>query len=152
MRRAGLPRKITLMRRTFRLRPTARRRLMWLVAFLLLWQQVAMAAYACTVAPAASATIAMHAEGRVMHDGCPSMDSMDHDSARQPLCRAHCHPDHAAQPDGRSGSVPPSVLAALPPPWPPLAQAFSTATTQAGSHRLRAPPPPPSLLFCSLLI
>ena len=39
------------MKRAFR--PRTRRRLSWLVALLLLWQQVAMAAYACGAVPAA---------------------------------------------------------------------------------------------------
>jgi hypothetical protein len=148
--RRGLPYDGHPMRRVFRLRPTTRRRLAWLVAFLLLWQQVAMAAYACTMAPVAQ-TMAMHAGDAAMHEACPSM--VDSHANGQALCQAHCHPDHVTQPDGRAGSVPPSLLAALPVSWPPLMQATVPArATPAWLHRLRAPPTPASLLFCSLLI
>ena len=139
------------MRRSFRLRPTTRRRLAWLAAFLLLWQQVGMAAYACTMAPAALATMAMHADGQSMHEACPSM--VDRHTNGHALCQTHCRPDQATQPDGRAGSVPPSLLAALPTSWPPLARAaVPSRAAPAWLHRLRAPPTPASLLFCSLLI
>lgn len=134
------------------LRPVTRRRLVWLVALLLLWQQVAMAAYACTLAPvpATAALVSSHGDMAAMGDACPPVPpgSTDH-----PLCQAHCHPDHAAQPDARAGSVPPSLLAALPPIWPMPALAASTSgNTPERLQRLRAPPPPASLLYCSLLI
>jgi len=139
--------------RFFRLRPTTRRRFTWLVALLLLWQQLAMAAYACAMVPQASTAMVMQAGAHTMHGACRSMDPPDQDSTSQPLCRAHCHPDHAAQPDGRAGSVPPSALATLPPQWPPLAQAIVFRRgAPAWSPRLRAPPPAASLLFCPLLI
>lgn len=141
------------MRPAFRLRPLARRRLAWLVALLLLWQQVAVAAYACVTAPASSGTVAvavaMHASSMAaMGDRCAGMTV-----PADPLCRQHCQPDHATQVDARSASVPASTLAALPPELP------SVAAVALPSHRallrrdqLRAPPPIPRLLFCSLLI
>lgn len=139
------------MRRMFRLRPTTRRRLAWLVACLLLWQQVAMAAYACTMAAPVAQTMAMHAGDTAMHEACPSM--VDRHANGQTLCQAHCQPDHATQPDGRAGSVPPSLFAALSPVGPPQVQVtVPDRTAPAWLHRLRAPPPPASLLFCSLLI
>jgi hypothetical protein len=140
------------MHRAFRLHPTTRRRFAWLVAFLLLWQQVAIAAYACTVAPPTAQAMAMHTgDGAAMHEACPSM--VDMHANGQALCQAHCQPDHATQPDGRAGSVPPSLFAALPPAWPPRLQAMvADRPTSAWLHRLRAPPHPASLLFCSLLI
>lgn len=141
------------MKRAFRLRPPARRRLVWLVALLLLWQQAAVAAYACVAAPASpgavAVTMAVHASSMAsMGDGCADMML-----PADPLCRQHCQPDHATQVDARSASVPASTLAALPPELP------SVAAVALPSHRalvrrdnLRAPPPIPRLLFCSLLI
>src|SRR3569623_413138 len=92
--------------------PRIRRRLTWLVVLLLAWQQLAGAAYACTMPPSAAAPVAMAGADRMaMEDTCPSM----HDAqSRPPLCQAHCYPDHAAQPDARAGAVPPSLFAALP--------------------------------------
>ena len=76
------------MKRAFHIRPRTRRRLAWLVALLLLWQQVAVAAYACATVPASPA---------------------------DPNCQQHCQPDHATQVDVRTASVPLNVLTALPP-------------------------------------
>ncbi len=141
------------MKRAFRLRPLTRRRLAWLVTLLLLWQQVAVAAYACVAAPASpgavAAAVAVHASSMAaMGDGCADMKV-----PTDPLCRQHCQPDHATQVDARSASVPASTLATLPPESP------SVATVALPSHRallrrdqLRAPPLIPRLLFCSLLI
>lgn len=76
------------MKRAFHIHPRIRRRLAWLVALLLLWQQVAVAAYACATVPASPA---------------------------DPNCQQHCQPDHATQVDVRTASVPLNVLTALPP-------------------------------------
>lgn len=134
------------------LRPVTRRRLAWLVVVLLVWQQLAMAAYACTLPPSAiaPAMVMTPSSPMAMEGTCPTM----HDSVPdRTVCQAHCHPDRAAQPDARAGSVPPSALAALPVYWP-----APTLTLAASGHaprrleRLRAPPPPATLLYCSLLI
>ncbi|KZC22408.1 hypothetical protein RHOFW104T7_00915, partial [Rhodanobacter thiooxydans] len=100
------------MKRAFRLRPLTRRRLAWLVALLLLWQQVAVAAYACGTAPASpgavAAAVAVHSSSMAaMSGGCMEMPAAPAD----PLCRQHCQPDHATQVDARSASVPASMLA-----------------------------------------
>lgn len=140
------------MRRLPCLHPRTRRRLTWLVMLLLAWQQLAVAAYACTMPPSASASMAMAGADRMaMEDTCPSM----HDApSRPPLCQAHCYPNHAAQPDARAGSVPPSLFAALPVTEGAVSPAALDLAAQAPErhYRLRAPPPPASLLFCSLLI
>lgn len=140
--------------RPFRLRPLTRRRLAWLVAVLLLWQQVMVAAYACVAAPAstgvAEMAVAVHASSMAaMGDRCAEMPAAPVD----PLCRQHCQPDHATQVDARTASVPASTLAALPPESPSVAAvALPSERTLARRDQLLAPPPVPRLLFCSLLI
>ncbi|KZC40552.1 MULTISPECIES: hypothetical protein [Rhodanobacter] len=134
------------MKPAFRLRPLTRRRLAWLVVVLLLWQQVAVAAYACVSAPAPVATTA--AAMVVMDDGCTDMTA-----PVDPLCRQHCQPNHATQVDARSASVPASTLAALPPELPSVAAvALPSHRALVRQEQLRAPAPIPRLLFCSLLI
>ncbi|MEP7184282.1 MAG: hypothetical protein ABI767_00470 [Rhodanobacter sp.] len=139
------------MARHFRLRCVSRRRLIWLVSLLLLWQQVALAAYACQVAPE---TI-----GQMTATTAVSMNSMDGDcpdmrgSPSNPLCQKHCAPDHATQVDVRPTSVPLSALTAVPP------MLMSVAIVSLQSDRFLARLDPrrtlpfvPRLLFCSLLI
>lgn len=140
------------MKPAFRLRPAARRRLAWLVVVLLLWQQVAVAAYACVVAPAAPATaalaVAVHSSSMAMADDCVDMTT-----AVDPLCRQHCQPDPATQVDARSASVPASALPAMPPVLLSVtAAALPSGRALVRRERLQAPPPIPRLLFCSLLI
>jgi len=146
------------MRRLPRFHPRSRRRLSWLVVLLLAWQQLAVAAYACSMPPGASASMPVAVAGAdrmaaghmTMEDSCPSMQE---GQAQPPLCRAHCSPEHATQSEARTGTVPPSLLAALPPLLPAVAVApalFSRAARQ--SHLQQAPPQSATLLFCSLLI
>ncbi|KRE87502.1 hypothetical protein ASG75_05090 [Rhodanobacter sp. Soil772] len=140
------------MKRAFHLRPRTRRRLAWLVALLLLWQQVAVAAYACTTMPASPAAVATQANApsmAAMGDGCAEMPA----APVAPICQQHCQPEHATQVDVRTASVPFNALAALPP------MSLSVAAVTLPSHRtlahlerLRTPPPTPTLLYCSLLI
>lgn len=140
------------MKRAFHIRPRTRRRLAWLVALMLLWQQVAVAAYACTTVPAPPVAVATQADASsmaAMGDGCAEMPAAPVD----PLCQQHCQPEHATQVDARTASVPFSALTALPP------MSLSAAAVVLPSDRillrrdrLRAPPPIPRLLFCSLLI
>jgi hypothetical protein len=133
--------------------PRIRRRLSWLVVLLLVWQQLAVAAFACAMpqGAAASAPVATAGADRMaMGDSCASMQE---GQSQPPLCKAHCSPDHATQPEARTGTVPPNLLAALPADWPVLpANATARAWRPERLYRLRAPPPPASLLFCSLLI
>jgi hypothetical protein len=135
------------MHRSFRLRSDTRRRVVWLALLLLVWQQLAVAAYACAMPP----STAMPGVGQMaMEAACPSMQG---EHGHSPVCQAHCHPDHAAQPDARAGTVPPSLFAALPVDPPALAANLGSITgAPERLYRLRAPPPPASLLFCSLLI
>ena len=119
------------MKRAFHIRPRTRRRLAWLVALLLLWQQVAVAAYACATVPASPAAVATQAGASsmaAMGHGCVEMPAAPVD----PICQQHCQPDHATQVDVRTASVPLNVLTALPP------MSLSVAAVRPPSHRAGA--------------
>ncbi|MEO7050261.1 MAG: hypothetical protein ABI128_01220 [Rhodanobacter sp.] len=140
------------MKPSFHLRLTTRRRLAWLVVVMLLWQQVAVAAYACGSAPMSSGTTMaqMHSSSLpVMSDDCGDVP----DASASPTCHQHCQPERAAKVAVPTSSVPPNTLVALPP------MLLSTAITIAPSNHAMAQSghlypwsPPPTLLFCSLLI
>lgn len=139
------------MARRFRLSYLSRRRLVWLVTLLLLWQQVALAAYACQAEP--------EAMGKVTAMTAASMDAMNgncadmHDASVSALCHKHCAPDHATQVDARPTSVPLSALTAVPPMLMSVAiVALQSDRSLARRDQRRTPPPIPRLLFCSLLI
>ncbi|MFC5582441.1 hypothetical protein [Rhodanobacter terrae] len=140
------------MKRAFHIRPRSSRRLAWLVALMLLWQQVAVAAYVCAGAPVSAGTVAAATHSfsmAAMGNRCAEMPAVPVD----PLCRQHCQPDHATQVDERTASVPFNALAVPPPMALSVADATSPSErTLARRHRLRAPPPTPRLLYCSLLI
>jgi hypothetical protein len=140
------------MRRTHAFHPRLRRRLTWLVMLALLWQQVALAAYACGVAPPEHAATAMSVSKSMGMDDACAQGMAQAPSAKHPLCQAHCQPDRTTQPDVRAGTVPPSLFAALPAVSPSLRMVRITTRAPERLERLRAPPPPVSLLFCSLLI
>lgn len=135
--------------RPFRMHRTTRRRLIWLVTLLMLWQQTALAAYVCPTVPEATPVAALMNSMPGMDDGCAQMQG----TSASPLCQKHCLPDRVTQVDTRTASVPLSTLMAIPP------LLMSVAVVALPSDRsirrideLRAPPPPPILLFCSLLI
>jgi hypothetical protein len=138
------------MRRTHTFHPRLRRRLTWLVILALLWQQVALAAYACGAPPEHATTAVSVSKSVGMDDSC--MAGMAQAPSKPPLCQAHCQPDHTTQPDARAGTVPPGLFAALPAALPSLRMVQITTKAPERLERLRAPPPPVSLLFCSLLI
>ncbi|WEN15769.1 hypothetical protein PY254_03600 [Rhodanobacter sp. AS-Z3] len=140
------------MTRPFRLRYVARRRLIWLVALLLLWQQVALAAYVCQAVPETMGQVTAMA-------AAPAMAAMDghcadmSDAAVSPLCHQHCAPDHATQVDARPTSVPLSALTAVPPMLMSVAVvALQSDRSLAQLDQRRPSPPVPRLLFCSLLV
>ncbi len=137
--------------RAFRIRPVTRRRLAWLVALMLLWQQVAVAAYACQTLPAAMeqmTTMTPPASTAAMDD-CADMPG----SRVTPLCQKHCAPDQVTQVDARPTSVPLSALTAVPPMLMSVtAVALQSDRSLARLDSRRTPPPIPRLLFCSLLI
>ncbi len=127
------------------------RRLLMAAVLLLLGQQIAMAASACAMDPAAMGPMLAAASAHsmpAMGDTCPEMQGT-HDRS---VCTRHCSPDPTAQPETRSASVPPSAFTLLPPQLPTLVAIPPTRFAPHGFHRLRAPPPSAILLYCSLLI
>ncbi len=140
------------MARSFRLRRVTRRRLIWLVALLLLWQQVALAAYACQAVPETMGQVTAMTSTAVMTsmgDDCTEMPN----APASPLCQQHCAPDHATQVDARPMSVPLSALTAVPPMLVSVAiVALQSSGNLARLDQQKTAPPVPRLLFCSLLI
>ncbi|MEO7065270.1 MAG: hypothetical protein ABI114_00015 [Rhodanobacter sp.] len=136
----------------FRLRRVTRRRLIWLVTLLLLWQQVALAAYVCQAVPETMGQVTAMTSttaATVMADDCVGMS----DTPASPLCQQHCAPDHATQVDARPMSVPLSALTAVPPLLMSVASISLSSDRALTRHELRQTAPPiPRLLFCSLLI
>lgn len=119
---------------------------------MLLWQQMAVAAYTCVSAPVPPATATMQ-----MHSSC--MPGMSGDCTDVPgaspsaICHQHCQPDQATGVEAPASSVPPNTLVGLPPML--LSTVVMTGPSNpamaqfARLHKRRAPP---TLLFCSLLI
>ena len=108
----------------------------------LLFQQVAMAAYACTLTQ-------MPAEPVVMAEDCAGM-GMEQARDAPALCAKHCSPDQTVLADHVAPSVP---ALALPPP------VFYLALNGSASHLAQVADvpvdrsdPPPRLRYCSLLI
>ena len=138
--------------RAFRLRPITRHRIIWLAVLMLVWQQFALAAYACAMVPAgAPPAMAMSTTTpmRSMGGSCAQMAGV----SNQALCQAHCAPDTNARPDPHTASVPPNLLTALPPMLPAVAMIASRSIhSPERQYHLRVPLPPARLLFCSLLI
>ena len=105
----------------------------------LLFQQVAVAAYACERAPAPLPTQAMR---------CAEMNMAPAAAPASALCEKHCAPDLSV----------PTDLAALDVPALALPPAFSLVlhAPSAQVHRAAVPvarsDPPPRLRYCSLLI
>ncbi len=140
------------MKRARHLRLRTRRRLSWLVAMMLLWQQVAVAAYVCAVAPAPAGAVATMVQAHstaAMGHHCAQMPASQGDA----LCHQHCQPDHATQVGAYTASVPVNALAALP-PTPSFATMVALPSNRfhARHDPWRERPPLPRLLFCSLLI
>ena len=135
--------------RPFRMLRTTRRRLIWLVTLLMLWQQTALAAYVCPTVPETTTTAALMNSMPGMDDSCAQMQ----DPSASALCQKHCLPDHATQVDARTASVPLSALTAVPPMLISVAVvALQSDRTLEQLDQLRTRPPTPMLLFCSLLI
>lgn len=90
-------------------------RFAWLALVTLLFQQVALAAYACQLNE-----IPDSSQQHVVMTDCESMAKPDPQAPA--LCEKHCHPDYSTTPDLRiaqAPALPPAhfdVRAALPPP------------------------------------
>jgi hypothetical protein len=130
-----------------RLRPSRRTRLrLTLLAVLaLLFQQTALAAYACSHAdmPVGNTAMAMHCEGMPMTQAEQS----------PALCSAHCAHQPVTTPDVHAPTVPPLLMPALL-PTPPLTLAALPAShaSNAGDAAWRLSGIPPTLRFRVLLI
>lgn len=119
-----------------------RLRFAWLGLLVLLFQQAALAAYACPMTETPPPPLALMA-------GCEGMEMPDPDAPV--LCDQHCQRDHLTTPVLRVAQVPPLALppmhfdlaASLLPPAP--AQYYEDVPTCRSD-------PPPAQRFCSLQI
>lgn len=117
-------------------------RIALVVIVCLLLQQVAMAAYACTMNR-------MPAEPAVMAGDCAGM-GMERAKESPALCEKHCAPTLAVAADHAVLGVPALAL-------PPLAFELTLAqpvshVTLAAAVAIDRSDPPPRLRYCSLLI
>lgn len=119
-----------------------------MVMFCLLFQQLAMAAYVCTLSASPAATL--------MTGDCAGIDmSSGHQASEHqrsdPRCAEHCADHATTTTDARLPAVPPLVLA---PASPTLLGTIAEAPEQATlpDPTVRRAEPPPTLRFCSLLI
>jgi hypothetical protein len=117
--------------------------------FCLLFQQLAMAAYVCTL-PTQQATMAMTGACADMAMSAPASHGPSA-HAVDPRCTEHCADHTSAVPDARVPTLPPLLL---PADWPALSVTMTDRperVTLPDASLLR-PDPPPSLRFCTLLI
>lgn len=127
--------------RSFRTR-SLRLRFAWLAVLALLFQQVALAAYACPISETPP-------EPQMVMTGCEGMEMPDPQAPA--LCDQHCLRDHVTTPDLKAPQVPSLVLlpldfaltSALLPPVE--AQYYEDVPTCRSD-------PPPAQRFCSLQI
>ena len=124
-------------------RARQRLRIALVVVFCLLFQQVALAGYACTLTQVPAEPTAM--------PGCAEMGMQAAKTLpASALCQKHCAPDHSITVDHASPTVPTLALAPL---------VFDHVYDQPRLHTalVAAAPisrsdPPPRLRYCSLLI
>lgn len=114
-------------------------RVAWVVLLSLLFQYVAVAAYAC---PVVSATV----QAVESTPDCVTVEKQD----RPLLCEQHCEPDDSTTPELRVAQVPPVVL-------PPARFDLVRSPPACSLEHYRSVPalavdPPPTVRFCSLLI
>lgn len=137
------------MRKRFHI--SRRRRVLWtaVVLFCLLFQQLAMAAYVCTL-PTTPADIAMTGDCAAMGMTSKAKTSLPHQST-DARCTEHCAGNATSAHDVRLPTVPPLLL---PLASPALLGTVVHAPDQAPlpDPALHRPDPPPALRFCSLLI
>lgn len=129
-----------------RMRRTKRPSLFWLLALLLLWQQVVLAASLC---PMPSGHLMAAAAMPASQSDC--MHGMQ-GHADPSLCAQHCAQGSLVQSDARLPNVPGSLLPPLAPAMPSVAMLPRAESSFASAFQLQAEHPPFRLLFCSLLI
>ena len=132
------------MTRGFRPNRRTRLRLVLLAVLAMLFQQVALASYACSTVDMPVSNVGMTAHC----DGMP----MTHGQQNQALCSAHCAHQALTTQDAHAPTVPPLVMHALLPA--PIVLATSPATYAAREHAAvwRLSGIPPALRFRILLI
>jgi hypothetical protein len=138
------------MRKRFHI--SRRRRVLWtgIVLFCLLFQQLAMAAYACTL-PTAATNVAMTGDCAAMGMGSKARPLTAHHLSTDPRCAEHCSGNTVSAHDANLPTVPPLLLASV---SPTLLGTIAQAPDQVAlpSTALHRSDPPPTLRFCSLLI
>jgi hypothetical protein len=105
----------------------------------LLFQQVAVAAYACDFAPAKAPAPSGH---------CADSIAAPAPAKVSPLCEKHCTPDVSVLSDAATPAVP----ALSPPPAFSLVLGEPLAQLHEASTPITQSDPPPRLRYCSLLI
>lgn len=127
-----------------RLATRRRFRLVFVVIACLLFQQVALAAYACPLvlvsAPAEAPAMTGHCAGTGMP---PQADP-------SPLCAKHCAPDMPAPADHAAPSVPALALPA--PSFEVVLATRAACAAPLAETAFARSDPPPRLRFCTLLI
>jgi hypothetical protein len=138
------------MRKRFHI--SRRRRALWtgIVLFCLLFQQLAMAAYACTLPTVPTATV-MTGNCAAMGMSSKAKPPTSHHVTTDPRCAEHCAGNTASAHDAHLPTVPPLLLASV---SPSLLGTIAQAPDQVAlpNTALHRPDPPPTLRFCSLLI
>jgi hypothetical protein len=138
------------MRKRFHI--SRRRRVLWtgIVLFCLLFQQLAMAAYACTL-PSAATNVVMTGDCAAMGMGSKAKPSAAHHLSMDPQCAEHCSGNTVSAHDASPPTVPPLLLASV---SPVLLGTLARTVDQVAlpNTALHRPDPPPTLRFCSLLI
>ncbi|MGH8029818.1 MAG: hypothetical protein ACREO3_07785 [Arenimonas sp.] len=123
-------------------RPRIRLRIAIVLIASLLFQQVAVAAYACAKAAAPPPP-----PPGMEH--CAQMGMAPAATQSPALCEKHCAPDLSLTTDATAPTVPPPLL-------PPSFSLVLDEPSAQAAHRIEAPisrsDPPPRLRFCSLLI
>ena len=125
-----------------RLRIRQRLRVALVVIACLLFQQIALAAYACPLEhmPPQMAAMAAHCAEMGME---PAQDN-------PALCAKHCAPDHMTAAEQAKLSVPPLMLSPL--AFAPVLVTPVTHVAIQAEIPIARSDPPPRLRFCSLLI
>lgn len=117
-------------------------RIALVVIVCLLFQQVALAAYACPLTQ-------MPSDPAAMAETCAEM-GMKQAQESPALCEKHCAPDQSVAADHVVLNVP--TLALLPLPFDLIFAEPVSHVTLAADVSLDRSDPPPRLRFCSLLI
>jgi hypothetical protein len=126
-----------------RLRVRQRRRIVLVTLLCLLFQQLAMAAYACPLTQ-------MPLQAKTTPTQCDAMGMVQKALPSPALCYAHCNPDTASTVAAHISSVP--ALGLPPPVFARVITTRESTLLRLADVPLHRSDPPPMLRFCSLLI